>query len=471
MSNRMTGWVPILTVFLLPVAAPAQEVDWQAVLAPETPPVAATLGRPEPLNAPTNGPTPASFLGGNLAPVAYNEPAGPGGVAPPPEPSPSVSVPPPPPPAVPAPATSAPHTGPVEPPDPLVSSASAAHVTNQGPPDAVPPPTGGPVVPPPPGADVPVNNGVVLDRPLQHSWWDRCMEFFSSGGDRCSASGRCLFQSDHAFDRIASPVTNPFLFEDPRALTELKPLFIYQGAPNTNAIFRGGNAEFYGMQARVAFTERFSVTLNELGFVSLNPNNPAADPTGQFSKSTGFAQVEVGPKYTFWRCPERQSVAAGGVIFQIPGGSARVFQNIGTLGIVPYLAGAKSFCLPGGWGSINLIDALGYSFSVDNKRSEYFYNSFHIDYNIANTGIYPFLEVNYFHYTVGGKANNFGFEGLDLVNFGSSNVGKRDYLGMGPGLRFKINEHIQFGGAVTWPVLNQKEINDYTVVFDIIFRY
>jgi hypothetical protein len=86
---------------------------------------------------------------------------------------------------------------------------------------------------------------------------------------------------------------------------------------------------------------------------------------------------------------------------------------------------------------------------------------------------FPFLEMNWFHYTQGGKANDpgFGFEGLGLVNFGSHNVGGRDFLSIAPGLRFKLNEHIQAGAAIAWPLLKQKEINDYQLVFDIIFRY
>jgi hypothetical protein len=314
---------------------------------------------------------------------------------------------------------------------------------------------------------------VVLDKPLQHSLWDRCKDYCGCG-ERASASGRCMFQSDHCFDYFASPVTVPFLFEDPRALTELKPLFIYAGAPRSNPIFRGGNAEFYGLQARLAVTERLSFTVNELGFITLNPFNASAGPPGLFSQSTGFAQVELGPKYTFLRSENWKTVMAGGLIFQIPAGSPKVFQNTGTLGLAPYLSAAKNFCLPAGWGSTNLMGTLGYDFAVDTKRSQFFYMLLHWDYNIANTNMFfPFLEMSWFAYTQGGKANvpGFGFEGLDLVNFGSRNVGGRDFLGISPGLRFKLNEHIQAGAAVTWPLLNQKEINDYTLTFDIIFRY
>lgn len=342
------------------------------------------------------------------------------------------------------------------------------------PPSAVPPPTSAPMPPPPPG-EVPLNQGVIIDKPMPHSFWDRCKELCTLGcGEHASASGRCLFQSDHCFDYFASPVTNPFLFEDPRALTELKPLFIYAGAPSTNPIFRGGNEEFYGLQARLAVTERLSLTVNELGFLTLNPFNPSAGPPGKFSQNTGFAQVVLGPKYTFLRSEEWKTVMAGGLLFQVPAGSPKVFQDVGTLSLVPYLSAAKNFSLPAGWGSTNLMATTGFSGSVDTQRSDYYYLSLHWDYNIANTNrFYPFLEMSWFHYTRGGTANipGFGFEGLGLVNFGSKNVGGRDFLNIAPGMRFKLNEHIQAGAAIAWPLLKQKEINDYTLTFDIIFRY
>jgi hypothetical protein len=451
MTKRSPWWVATLAVLLAPLTVIAADDPWRPVNTippsssdPDSAP-AVTLECPRALDSGAPARAAKEPVLPRVSPVSFQEPASQAPAVP------SSSVIPPPP----------------DPPPTI-------HTVLQAP-ESVPPPTSGPMPPPPPPGDAPLNQGVVLDKPLQHSFWDRCKEYLNGGGsDRASASGRCLFQSDHCFDYFASPVTNPFLFEDPRALTELKPLFIYAGAPNTNKIFKGGNAEYYGLQARLAVTERLSFTINELGFITLNPFNPSAGPPGKFSESTGFAQVELGPKYTFLRSEDCKTVMAGGLFFQIPGGSPKVFQDTGTLGLVPYFSAAKNFCLPAGWGSTNLMGTMGYDFAVDNKRSQFFYTSLHWDYNIANTNMFfPFLELNWFHYTKNGNANvpGFGFEGLDLVNFGSNNVGSRDFLAIAPGLRFKLNEHIQAGAAISWPLLNQKEINDYTLTFDIIFRY
>jgi hypothetical protein len=442
MPNRIPCWVATLIVLASSVRVGAQDAIWReaAEMPPSSNPAeggsAVTLERPRSLDTGESAREPTAPVSSRVAPASFNQPS----QSPPP------------------------------PPDPPPTT----YIANQ-PPAPPPPQTSGPIPPPPPPGEVPLNQGLVTEQPIPHSFWDRCKNLLNNCcGERPSASGRCLFQSDHCFDYFSSPVTNPFLFEDPRALTELKPLFIYAGAPNTNPIFKGGNEEFYGLQARLAITDRWSLTINELGFLTLNPFNPGAGPPGEFSQSTGFAQVMLGPKYTFLRSEDWKTVVAGGLLFQIPAGSPKVFQNTGTLGLVPYLSAAKNFCLPAGWGSTNLMATTGYDFSVNDQRSQFYYLSLHWDYNIANTNhFFPFLEMNWFHYTKGGTANvpGFGFEGLDLVNFGSRNVGARDFLSIAPGVNFKLNEHIQAGAAIAWPLLKQKEINDYTLIFNIIFRY
>ena len=52
------------------------------------------------------------------------------------------------------------------------------------------------------------------------------LEFLWKGGSGGEPAGgrACLVQSDHGFDNFISPVTNPSLFEDPRALTEVRPI-------------------------------------------------------------------------------------------------------------------------------------------------------------------------------------------------------------------------------------------------------
>jgi hypothetical protein len=307
---------------------------------------------------------------------------------------------------------------------------------------------------------------VAIDRPVAPGFWDKCFGWMKVG-DSASSTGRCTFQSDHAFENMVSPVTMPFYFEDPRALTELRPILIYQGASSHNPIFHGGHSEFFGTQARLAFTDQFSFVVNELGFISLNPNHPPPP----FRSETFFSEVKLGPKYTFYRNPSSGTVAAAGLTFEIPTQTSKLLESHGSLSLDPYLTVGQTICLPSGYGAINLMGELGYSFSVDNQRSEFFHLSTHVDYNIARTNFFPFLEMNWLHYTRKGNGAALGFEGGDLVNFGSSDLGKHDILTLAVGTRYRFSECIQVGGAIEWPVTGSRGLEDFRVTLDVIFRY
>jgi hypothetical protein len=349
----------------------------------------------------------------------------------------------------------------VAPPQPVVPEAVTPHTVG-GPSDPPPPPPGAPVSPPD------IVPGVATDRPVGPSFWEKCKGWLSLG-DKGSTNGHGQFQSDACFNGLISPVTNPFFFEDPRALTELRPIFMYLGVPSKNPNFGGGDVIFFGTQARLAFTERLSFVINELGFVSFGPDHPVPP----ISNSTGFAELKLGPKWTFLRNSCTGSVAAAGLTFEIPAGNTRVFQNTGTLGLDPYVTFGQTFGrLPNGFGTINLISELGYSFAVDDKRSEFFHGSLHVDYNIANSNtFYPLLEFNWLHYTRHGTRDSLGFEGGEVVNFGSATRRGPDVFSIAIGGRYRFTDHIFAGAAVEFPLTNEKALNDYRVTFDVIFRY
>jgi hypothetical protein len=337
-------------------------------------------------------------------------------------------------------------------------------------PDAVPPPPpiGGAVPPPPigvaPGTD-PYNNGAVAPNP-GGNWF---MEGWGQVKDSTHRrAGQCL-ESDHAgeFDHFASPVSSPFLTEDPRSLTEVKPLFIYQHIPGKNDAFQGGNIEFYGLQARIALTERWSIVMNKLGGIAIQPDDKT------FEDSTnGFAELWIGPKYTFYRDDCNNTVAAAGVTFQIPIGSSKVFQDTGNLSISPYVSFAKSFGkLPSGYGNFNYMSTTGFAISTDNQRSDYFYSNLHLDFDVAGQHkLYPLIELNWTRYF--NNANNvpLTFEGGDLFNFGSSQLTNKNLLTLATGARYKFSECVQVGAAVEFP-LNNEQISDFRVTLDVIFRY
>jgi hypothetical protein len=295
-------------------------------------------------------------------------------------------------------------------------------------------------------------------------FWDKCKNLFDVGG---APGGRPLFQSDHAFPEFISPVSNPFFFENPLSTTEVRPIFMYQTIPNSNYAFHGGNTEFFGVQARVAITDNWSLVMNKLGGVWLNPGSGAIPP---YEGGDSFAEVDIGPKWTFLRCEQSKTVAAFGVTFQIPAGNDKAFQNTGSLGIVPYFSIAQNFWRTS-YGSLNAMGTLGYDFASNKARSENFFLSAHIDYDVANLHkIFPLLELNWTHYTVNGTSIDQTFEGRDLFNFGATQVAGHNTLTLAAGLRYKFNECYQAGTAFEFPMTG-KDMLQFRWTVDFIFRY
>lgn len=299
-------------------------------------------------------------------------------------------------------------------------------------------------------------------------WWDDRRRDMSEGilGFTRSDRDRIAFESDCEFDGFISPVTNPFLAEDPRALTELRPIFFYQTIPGQQYLYQGGNAIFFGLQGRLALTERFSIVLHKLGGMSLNPGSNSV-----LESNTGLTEIHVGPKFAFWRNPEDQSLGSFGIIFQMPTGAASIYQDTGKLSLVPYLSyGQRLARTP--VGTFNFMNIAGYSLGTNNQRSDFVYDTFQLAWDVGDQRwFYPFVELSWFLYTSkGNERPGLTFEGRDLANVGAP-VSGRSYLTIAPGVRFKARESLQFGIATEFPLFGTRDLFQFRLGVDMIWRY
>src|SRR5260370_20022591 len=298
MSRKRGGWAIAVGVALgLRSALGAAEPNWQPwpdAVPPPRPAAGAasalSLGRPTPV-AGLDRPVPLPQADPGLSPVAFQ---GNNGLLPPPA-GPVVRGQ--------APQEPAPALGGLPPvgPGPTITTTGAATTTPFNPAGGAPATTTSGTGGPPPGAlpgTPDYNAGAVIDRPLTHPWGDRLREWCGLG------HGGFTFRSDHCFDDVGlvSPLTNPFFFEDPRSLTEVRPIYIYQSIPRHTPIVAGGDVQFFGLQGRLALGENLSIVVNELGLVRLHSGHPEDDPDGRFGRTeTGFAELQIGPKWAFFR--------------------------------------------------------------------------------------------------------------------------------------------------------------------------
>ena len=162
---------------------------------------------------------------------------------------------------------------------------------------------------------------------------------------------------------------------------------------------------------------------------------------------------------------------AAGLTFEVPWGSNSVFQHTGRLGVVPYVSFGQNFWKTD-FGSMNFLNTTGCTFGSD--RSDFFFSSFHLDYNIRNQDrFFPMIELNWAHYiSSGNQIGNIGFEGWDLFNFGSGGVTGSDSLTLNLGGRVKINNWWSVGAAAGFSLIGGGgQLDAFRLTLDMTFRY
>ena len=142
----------------------------------------------------------------------------------------------------------------------------------------------------------------------------------------------------------------------------------------------------------------------------------------------------------------------------------------GRLSVVPYVSVGQSF-LKTRLGSFNTLANAGYSFSTNNQRSDYFYASGHLSFDLMNRQkFFPLAEVNWFQYTKDGITSGFGVEGRDLANIGSA-VGRSGLFTGAVGARYRFGERWETGAAFELPFAGNKDLFRYRFTLDLIWRY
>lgn len=270
---------------------------------------------------------------------------------------------------------------------------------------------------------------------------------------------RPMFLSDHCFDNFIGPMTNPVLSKDARSLTEARVLFV-QNKIDPQHPFGSGDFQAYGLQLRLALTERLTFIADKDGYAQIRPANSA--------KQEGFLNLAAGLKYAFIRDVEEQFLLTGGFMYEIPTGSGDVFQDHGE-GIFTFFASTgKEFC-----GTSHWLNTVGYQLPVDgDAHSSFMYWSTHLDRQYGGW-FYPMIEANWYHWVSSG---NRGLpaalgEGDGLINLGTSGVTGNDLVTVAIGAKAKLSSHVEFGGAWELPVSPRHDLLNNRLTADLIFRY
>ena len=264
-----------------------------------------------------------------------------------------------------------------------------------------------------------------------------------------------LLPSDHCFDRFISPISNPFFFEDPRSLTEVRGIFLDNSLP---ADIAGGDVHVWAAQFRGRVTDRISVIAPRLSYWQVNQSGGGAP--------LGFLPAPVGVKYNFVDDVDRQLLISVGITYFIPGQS-RSLPPVGDGDFHFFVTGGKQIFDYGHW-----LSGTGFRIPLDNNwGTQMWYWSNQWDYELPGH-FYPLIGVNWFHWM---RSSNTSFTGpitgLDIINLPASGVAGRDVVTSVVGLKWKPNGNVELGSGYEFPLTQNADILSNRLYADAIFRY
>ena len=270
----------------------------------------------------------------------------------------------------------------------------------------------------------------------------------------------CLKPSDHCFDDFISPMINFVFFEDPRTLTELRPIYVYHDLPSRVGTLGlpGGQVQLYAAQFRLALTERLSLIAVKDGYIVDNTN----------LLDDGWAAVTAGLKYNVLRDTCRGRIASVGFTYELPVGSTRTLQNIGDGEFHVFGTAGRRL-----WdGNGHILSAFGYRFPIDDDlQTSSIHWSNHFDVRLTER-TYLFTEMAWWHWTESAKAGaGIGVAGQDLFNLSASNVAGNDLVTQNVGVKVKTSRIAEAGIAYEFPLTGFQDIIGDRFQMDLIFRY
>jgi hypothetical protein len=273
-------------------------------------------------------------------------------------------------------------------------------------------------------------------------------------------------KSDRCFDDFISPMIDFVHFEDPRNLTELRPIFVHHRFPNAlgpAGIPAGGSAQLYAMQFRIALTERLSLIAVKDGYIVDN-----SDGVLNGLLDSGWADVTAGLKYNLIRNVQTGTLLSTGFTYEIPMGSENALQSLGDGQFHLFATGGQRLFD----GNAHVLSSFGWQLPVDQSaQSTTIHWNNHFDVRIHDK-VYLFTENSWWHWTKGaGDGRALGVSGLDIINLDANNIEGNDVVTHNVGMKLKPKRNMELGMAYEFPLTSFEDIIKDRWTFDAIIRY
>jgi hypothetical protein len=276
---------------------------------------------------------------------------------------------------------------------------------------------------------------------------------FAAGSDITTPSG--FLVGDRGFPNFIGFVSNAQFALDPRALTQLWPVFANDWSHAIGPLIPGGDTQVYGPGLSVALSDRFEIGINRGGY-AVSDLRKFRDG---FLDTGGFAQ------YTLIRDVPDQFLLSVGLSVLAPTGEADVFAGHGPAYLTPYLTVGKEF------GDFHVLATTGYNFPAASgtATTETYYASVHFDRQTFGW-LYPLVEFN-------GAWSSTNIN-LNLPQFLPEffNLDQHPIAGgivtVAPGVNAVLmQDRLEVGLVYETPIYSQRNIHFDEVLLKIVLRY
>jgi hypothetical protein len=285
---------------------------------------------------------------------------------------------------------------------------------------------------------------------------------------------RGFLTGNRDFPNFIGFLSNPIQSVDPRAVTEMWPMFGSAWASSSSPILPMANAQVYGAGLNVALSERLCVGLNQGGYavVRINADRerllarlglpiPDRDRSGFRS---GWLNLGGFVQYTLIANVPRQCILTAGLRWEAPSGNTQVFQGGDNPAyLAPYVTAGKEF---GCW---HVLATAGYEFPAGSgtATTDTFYLNVHLDRKIGR--IYPLFELNGSCHTRTVDLNLPARHGvIDLGTFSSTGNILSEAVGANVVL---VPGKLEFGAVYTRPIASQGHFDFNGLLVKMVYRF
>jgi len=261
--------------------------------------------------------------------------------------------------------------------------------------------------------------------------------------------------------RYVAPITSPVLNETPQITTEIRPIYMYNWIPG-GFVTGGGYISMVAVQLRAAITDKLGFIATKDGYADIHFDAVLPD-------ESGWANIAAGLKYALINDQEEGTYMTLGGRYEAPSGDLETggidLQGSGD-GLLDFFATGSRMLGP----STALQASAGLTFALDpDHDSSFLHASAHLDRELID-GLFAVLETNVVTTVDNGSRTDSSvvgsFEGVDLVNFGSTDSGTVATFGVGA--RYRLTDQLHFGAAYEIPVTGREDIIDQRVTVDVI---